>query len=227
MMDTSMEAAAARKSGAGTRAAARRARLHRWVRKLHTWIGAWGAIAAVIFGLSGFVQNHRAMMKLPQGGSTEVSSVELAVPEAARASQQSLRDWLQQSQGIAFEGRPARGSGEGRGAAPRWTLSAGGARKTYQAEYHPGDATLVLRTSVQSPLATLIRLHKAVGGGMAWVLLSDSFAIAMAALGMSGLIMWGRGRSVRQMLLSIVGAAVIVLAVIVGSAVAWGAVRLP
>ena len=31
----------------------------RWVRQLHLWIGAWGALAAVIYGLTGLVMNHR------------------------------------------------------------------------------------------------------------------------------------------------------------------------
>ena len=32
---------------------------HRWVRQIHLWIGAWGALAAIIYGFSGLVMNHR------------------------------------------------------------------------------------------------------------------------------------------------------------------------
>jgi uncharacterized protein len=60
-------------------------RFYRLMRQLHIWIGAWGAIAAVLFGISGFMQNHRGVMKLPQGTSTEVSRVELSVPERESA----------------------------------------------------------------------------------------------------------------------------------------------
>ncbi|MDB6012275.1 MAG: hypothetical protein JWL65_4525, partial [Gammaproteobacteria bacterium] len=42
--------------------ALRRMRAHRLIRKLHLWIGAWGAIAAVVFGITGFLQNHRGVM---------------------------------------------------------------------------------------------------------------------------------------------------------------------
>lgn len=199
--------------GHGTRAALRRLRAHRLIRKVHLWVGAWGAIAAVLFGTSGFMQNHRAVLKLPQGEATELSRAELSVPEAARASPQALRAWLQQSQHLQFELPRASSRGN------RWILTAGNARKTTQAEYVPGAEELTLRTTVQSPLATLSRLHKSVGAGIAWVLLSDSFAIGMVALGISGLLMWARGRSVREMLFSVVGAAVIVVALIAGSAV--------
>ena len=190
-------------------------RTHRLIRKLHLWIGAWGAIAAVVFGITGFLQNHRGVMQLPQGDSTEVSRVELPVPEEARASPQALRQWLHDTQHLDLESQ--RGP---QGRLPtRWTLSAGNARKTAQAEYIPGAETLTLRTTIQSPLAILTRLHKGVGGGIAWILLSDSFAVGLVALGLSGLVMWSRGRTPRQMIFSIVGAASLITALFAASAI--------
>lgn len=66
-------------------------RTHRIIRQLHLWIGAWGAIAAILFGISGFMQNHRSIMQLPQGDTTEISNVEIEVPETARASREAMR----------------------------------------------------------------------------------------------------------------------------------------
>jgi hypothetical protein len=230
--------------------------MHRLMRQLHLWIGAWGAIAAILFGVSGFMQNHRAVLKLPQGDSTEVSKVELAVPESARASREALRAWLRDEQHINVENQrvpPGRGGesrgaesrggdsrggeargGEARGAESRsdqaggqrgpqqgrWNFTGGNARVVTQVEYVEGAPTATVRTNVQSPLAVLNRLHKGVGGGVAWILLGDSFALAMIALGISGLIMWSRGRRLRQMIFSIVGVALVVLLVIGGSAIA-------
>ena len=56
------------------------------------------------------------------------------------------------------------------------------------------------------------RLHKGVGGGLVWTLLSDSYAIAMIVLGISGIWMWMRGRTPRQMLFSVMGLGLAVLA---------------
>jgi hypothetical protein len=205
-------------------------RMHRFIRQLHLWIGAWGAIAAILFGISGFMQNHRAVMKLSQGDSTEVSRVELAVPESARVSRGTMRAWLRDERHIEVENQrapPGRG-GESGGGAPdgqrcrqsgRWMFVGGNARAVTQVEFVEGSTSLTVRKTEQSPLAILERLHKGVGGGIAWILLGDSFALALVALGMSGLILWSRGRSTRQMVFSAVGAAVIVLLVIGGSAI--------
>lgn len=194
----------------------RRLRVHRLVRQLHIWIGAWGALAAVLFGVTGFMQNHRAILKLPQGTSTEVSQVELAVPADARTSPDALRTWFATTQHLQLEPQRRAGGGE---RPNHWNLAGGNARTTFQAEYIPGAATVTLRTTQQSLLAILSRLHKGIGGGIAWILLSDSFAIGMVALGLSGLIMWSRGRTPRQMIGSIAAVAVVVLVLVGGSAV--------
>jgi uncharacterized protein len=201
--------------------------LDRLMRQLHLWIGAWGAIAAILFGITGFMQNHRGVMRLPQGESTEVSKVELAVPQSARASRDALRAWLRDEQHLNVESQrapPGRG-GESRGGpqrAPqqgRWNFTGGNARVVTQVEYVEGAPSATVHTNVQSPLAVLERLHKGVGGGVAWILLGDSFALAMIALGISGLILWSRGRSLRQMIFSSVAVALAVLLVIGGSAI--------
>ena len=32
---------------------------YRWMRQIHLWIGAWGALATVVYGFTGLVLNHR------------------------------------------------------------------------------------------------------------------------------------------------------------------------
>src|SRR5262249_36610303 len=112
-------------AGAERKPAARGLRMHRLMRQLHLWVGAWGAIAAILFGASGFMQNHRGVMRLPQGDSTEVSRVELTVPESARASRDALRDWLKNDQHLEVESQ--RGGPPGRNR-DRWSFVGGNAR---------------------------------------------------------------------------------------------------
>jgi len=209
---------------------------HRLVRQLHLWIGAWGAIAAILFGISGFMQNHRGIMKLPQGDTTEISNVEMEVPESARQTREEMRAWLHDVQHIDVEiqrarggpsaggrrggdGGPGGGGPGGGGGGTRWMFNGGNARILTQVEYTEGASTVTVRKSENSPLAILSRLHKGVGGGIPWILLTDSFAVAMVLLGISGIILWARGRTVAQMAFSIVGVAVVVLLAIGASAI--------
>lgn len=182
-----------------------RGRAHRWIRQLHLWIGAWGALAAVLYGFTGLVMNHRfGANPWPQGDSVEAGGSVLAVPGTARTSAEALSLWLRQVHG--FDAQVIRKAPAADKTQPgRWTLSGGGARASWSLEYRPGDARVQVKQTRQSPLGVLARLHKGVGGGWAWILLADSFAIGMLLLGMSGLWMWARGRSARQWALSVFG----------------------
>ena len=208
-----------------TAQAARRNRTHRIVRQLHLWIGAWGAIAAILFGSSGFIMNHRAVLKLPQGSSSDLSKVELPVPEGVRSTPEAMRIWLRDTQKLDIDNvrvmraQPIEFNGQKIKPPARWIFSGGNARVSTQAEYSEGNASMTVSTTEQSPLAVLTRLHKGVGGGSAWILLTDTFALAMVALGISGILLWARGRSAKQMAFSVVGAAALVLLLIGGAAV--------
>jgi hypothetical protein len=197
----------------------------RLIRQLHLWIGAWGAVAAILFGFTGFVQNHRAVLKLPQGDSIEVSQIELLVPAADSKSPEVLRDWLRDAQHLDIEsqriepGKAVQFNGQRIRQPAHWMFLGGNARTALQGDYSEGTNLIKLRTIVQSPLAVMSRLHKGVGGGLPWILLTDSFALAMVVLGISGLILWSRGRTKRQMVFSAVGAAVVTAVLIGGHAV--------
>jgi hypothetical protein len=45
---------------AARRQRARRATFIRWLRKVHGWVGLWGAALGLLFGVTGFLLNHRA-----------------------------------------------------------------------------------------------------------------------------------------------------------------------
>lgn len=208
------------RSARGARAAAN-AR-HRFIRQLHLWLGAWGAIAALLFGITGLLMNHRfGDNPWPQGKSEEVAQARFAVPATSAVSAESLSMWLRETHGLDAhtirkpkpdEGRKREGTKPGRAEAPKWNLSGGNARNSWSAEFTAGGTEITVKHSRQTSLAALNRLHKGVGGGLAWTLLSDSYAIAMIVLGISGIWMWARGRTPRQMLFSVMGLGLAVLA---------------
>jgi hypothetical protein len=56
----------------------------RALRRFHAWIGVSGAAFGLLFGLTGILQNHRAVMKIDLGQVEESKvQVELAVPAAS------------------------------------------------------------------------------------------------------------------------------------------------
>ena len=136
-----------------------------------------------------------------------------------------MRTWLRDTHKLDIDNvrvmraQPVEFNGQKIKPPARWMFSGGNARVSTQAEYSEGNASITVSTTEQSPLAVLTRLHKGVGGGLAWILLTDTFALAMVALGISGILLWARGRSAKQMAFSVVGAAALVLLLIGGAAV--------
>jgi hypothetical protein len=206
---------AARRSGAS---------LHRWIRQLHLWVGAWGALAAVLYGSTGLIMSHRfGDNAWPQGESEPRGKTTLAIPDSARGSAEALSLWLSETQGLEAhmirkskpeDGGRREGAREQQREAPKWSLNGGTARESWSLEYVPGAATADLKRTGHTPLAALTRLHKAVAGGPGWRVLGDSFAIGMILLGLSGLWLWARGRTPKQMLLSVLTVSVLAMAVV-------------
>ena len=205
--------------------ARRNGRAYRLFRQVHLWLGAWGALAAVLYGFTGLVMNHRFAWNLPQGQSVPAEPVRVGVPAEARASTGALAAWLQREHGLVAlvqRVQPPRDKvpvGTGHGAQPeKWTLSGGSARDAWNVEYTAGDASVEVKRTAHGWLSAFNRLHKTQGGGLAWIVLGDSFALAMVFLGLSGLVLWARGRSPRQMALSVLTLSLLGLAGVLGPA---------
>ncbi len=193
---------------------------YRWTRQIHLWIGAWGALAAVLYGFTGLVLNHRMGENAwPQGDSHDAGATMLRIPAEARTSPERLSLWLQDAQHLDVQSIRKGDRGGARGGdgkqPPKWNFSGGTAANSWQLEYAPGNDSAELKRSQQSFLAAINRLHKTVGGGIGWRVLADSFAISMLLLGLSGLWMWARARSYRQMVLSVFGASTVVFLLVV------------
>ncbi|MBS0199974.1 MAG: PepSY-associated TM helix domain-containing protein [Proteobacteria bacterium] len=180
-------------------------RTFRWMRQLHLWIGAWGAIAALLFGITGLILNHRIGDNAWSQGKTEpVRKEQLAVPAEVRTSPEAMSTWLRQARGLDADMiRKPKPGGDGKPDAPqKWNFSGGSARNSWSAEYVVGGENVDVKWSTSSPLAVFNKLHKGIGGNW-WRVLSDSYAIAMILLALTGLWMWARGRGAKEMVMSV------------------------
>lgn len=188
-------------------------RIGRFVRALHLWVGLWGALGAVFFGLTGLWLDHRVELKLPQG-RTVFSLLELQVPVAKRGTPEVVHRWIAR---VVADALQHAGDGPGTGGiVPRRAdtrmigctpatgcvpLSGGGLAGGWSAQYRPAQGVAQVRLMQRSPWASALALHKGGRLGLPWLLLADSLALAMVVLGMSGLVLvWRRPRGRRRVL---------------------------
>lgn len=178
-------------------ATARRARFIRWLRQTHGWIGLWGATLGLLFGVSGILLNHRALLKIPAAVSVE-STVQLALPEPAPASAQAMVEWLRVAldldrPNLKSREEPARPVAWGDQALSQpvhWMMSLTTPAMNVQADWWAGNAYVTLKRSDNNVFAVLNNLHKGVGLGVAWVLLADTLAGSIILLSITGVLLW-------------------------------------
>lgn len=176
----------------------RAARILRWIRKLHAWIGLGGAAFGLLFGLTGFLLNHRGMLKIEAGQLQERKvSVELPVtpasPEAlARELAARFNVPMARVKWLTKAGKAGRIGGTSLQTAEQWTVAFMGHAHFALATYTPGNRTVELEQKDANFVQAMKRLHKGDGGQLGWILLSDAFAGALVFLTLSGLVLWTR-----------------------------------
>jgi uncharacterized protein len=179
----------------------------KWLRRLHAWCGLALAGLFILFALTGFLLNHRAVMKIPALDRQEVRQV---LPLASPAvSADALAAQLAESFGIpqaAWRIRIEPGRLVDWASGPvdqpaRWLISAETPSESMQAEYWAGSRQVEVRRVRPNLWLYLARLHMAIGTGPAWVLLADAVALGLGFLGLSGFWLWGRLHGSRRRLI--------------------------
>ncbi|OZI20183.1 peptidase [Bordetella genomosp. 9] len=189
--------AAARRADPVHAAGHRRGVFLKWLRKAHSWIGLWGAVLGLLFGLTGFFQNHRAVMKISTG-APQVTNVQLALPVPAPASPQEMAAWLQAELKLPkaaerIQRDPAKAVAWGDKAVTQpehWQIAFRSPKTIVQAEYWAGAGQVSVRRMEPGLLATLENLHRANGVTAAWVLIADTIAGGMVLLSITGVLLW-------------------------------------
>jgi len=186
----------------------------RWLRKIHLYVGLWGAGLGLLFGATGILMNHRAVLKIPVEKVVQ-KSAQLELP-ARFANADEMAQWLQSE--LKFEGVHTRVKADPPKRViwadreveqpARWTFNWHAPHKAVNAEYLVGNRFVKVETQDATPIGTLMRLHMATGVGAFWVLLSDTIAGGLIVLSVTGLLLWSRLHPVK---LSAVGTSVAAL----------------
>lgn len=196
-----------------------------WLRKVHAWVGLAGAALGLLFGFTGFLLNHRAVMKVP-GGRIETDKVQLQLSEAPATPERLAQELAAQ---LGFQPgqarwqvqppRPVQFGGKPVTAAAVWTVTLGTHTRQVRATHLPGNRTVDLERRRADFLGALQRMHKADAGHVPWILLADAFAGSLLFLTLSGTLLWTRLAGRRLLALALAGGG---LALLIGvAALAW------
>lgn len=181
----------------------------RWLKRVHAWTGFWGALIFLLLGVSGFLLNHRSIMKIDTGAPVEVSSVDLPVVPGSIPDADALGKWAKKTLSMPVDGRPPRPEGgppkgeKGRKGEARfmgkdvkavetWSQAFTMADAKVTVSYVPGANHATAKRESNGFLGTLKNMHKGAGLSVAWVLLIDTIAGALITMALTGFLLWSR-----------------------------------
>lgn len=176
----------------------RRATFIKWLRKVHGWVGLWGAVLGLLFGTTGFLLNHRAGPLKISSGEPQVSQMQMALPLHSLMSPMELGKWLKQELELdGVIGRAKRepahavGWGDQKTMQPElWAVAVSSPSGAVSAEYWVGNGFVSVKKSENGLLATMNNLHKGTGLSVGWVLLIDTLAGSIILLSLTGVLLW-------------------------------------
>ena len=169
----------------------------KWLRRIHAWVGLWGAALGLLFGVSGILLNHRMVMKIP-AVQMEQSHIEMALPQPLPVDAKALALWLQIQLSIDREAskisidpeKTVTWADQNLQQPSQWRVDFHSPQQSVTAEYWVGNTYVSIKRQDANAFAFITRLHKGVGMGTAWVLLADTLAGGLVFLSLTGLLLW-------------------------------------
>lgn len=193
-----------------------RGRTLRWLRKIHGWLGLWGALLGLLFGISGFLLNHRNVMKIP-AAKTEETEIQLAIASPLPTNAKEFTKFIQTALDIKHE--PVKPKA-GKGGKPErdakfmdkqlkqpetFKIDFQMPQARIQAEYVLGNQFATVKREDANAWSFITRMHKGVGANTAWVLLVDSLAGSLLILSITGVLLWTKMRGSRLVMAGLIG----------------------
>lgn len=169
----------------------------KWLRRTHAWLGLWGAMLGLLFGVSGILLNHRDILKIP---AVKISQheLQLPLPEPHPSDPKALAAWLGQTLNIDIKHakirlEPAKQiiwNNTDFRQPPLWQITVRNPKRMLQADYWQGNAFVSVKQGEGNIFALLTNLHKGSGMGIGWILLADTLAGSLIVLSLTGTLLW-------------------------------------
>lgn len=190
----------------------KRAEVLRWLRRTHAWCGLWGGVFGLLFGATGILLNHRAVMKLPLVQTTP-SEMTIQMASPPPATPEAMRAWLAKAlhlrpDQLRIDRQAAKTVPWGQQALQqpeRWEFNQSGPKGSVAAEYWVGNSTVGIKRKEGNGFYLLTRLHMAQGIHPIWILTADTIAGCFIMLSVTGFLMWSRLHGPRLMALGLFG----------------------
>ena len=192
-----------------------------WLRIVHAWLGIWGAVACLIFGVSTIALLHPELF--PAGEPvTEISSLE--VPASGIASNEELAAFVAGEMGFvstAELGEPQRrgggaarlqaaaamggGMGRARSSRPMYIATFSSIGREVRATFVEGNESIEVTETTQTLLRTINLMHLGRRARTGWTILGDIFSVAVVLLAITGFFLWNVFSGPRAAALSLFG----------------------
>jgi hypothetical protein len=190
-----------------------RGRVLNWLRAAHLWIGLWGAMLGLMFGVTGLLMNHRSVLRIPVE-KAEITRTRVSIPSSFENSEE-LTIWLRgrfalpDARATARREAPMRVrlAGQSVEQAELWSVTLATPKFSVTARHVPGSGLIDLETQNATRWGLLMRLHTGNGASPAWILIVDTVAGSLILLTLSGVLLWTKLRLPR-----LAGAAVLIAA---------------
>ena len=178
-----------------------------WLRRSHGWLGIWGAVAGILFGLTTIAMVHAEVFRT---GEDELTVVQLPLNGAFVGDVDDLGAFVKAELGLRTEWRQPRnqgaaaigamGSGAQRGGGPAGARSNQAVfitqftspQTTLDLRYVAGNEYIEITRTERGFFETMNRLHRGNGAQLGWTLLGDAFSGALIVLAISGVLLWSR-----------------------------------
>ncbi|WP_144153153.1 PepSY-associated TM helix domain-containing protein [Paraburkholderia sp. BCC1885] len=175
----------------------RRSTFLKWLRKVHGWVGLWGAVLGLLFGVTGILQNHRATLKIKVGGP-DVSTIQVAVPTPPPRSPRELAKYLQAqlkldrpAERVSREAaKPVTWGDQSVIQPEHWTIRFIAPSYLVTADMWKGGNFVNVERRDQGLINTIEGLHRSEGAGVGWILFADSIAGSLILLSLTGVLLW-------------------------------------
>jgi len=177
-----------------------RANILMWLKRLHAWTGVWGALLFLFIGITGFLLDHRSIMKIDTGAPVETSKVTIPVEPETIPTAEELATWVRDTfsvtagkayididaaHDVIFEGKTIT-------APEAWEVEIYAANSSVIATHTVGSNSVQVHSTENNLLGLLKNLHKGVGVGVIWILFLDMLAGALLFMSITGILLWSK-----------------------------------